>query len=140
MESVDSTRASEGDNTLTLVDTGTSLEALLGSVRVGEKVFEGLGNNTRWVFDIEMLSGADVAVGLLDFHGGQLIKPNVMSTNISPMSEEAAEAKLHWSQEGGTLILHSKQVVVGAVVDGRREGPHEVARILVRVSVDVVCR
>ena len=141
MESVVNT-AEGGDTSKSAGDdTPTRVEALLGSIRIGDKVFAGLGNNTRWVFDIDMLSGLDVTVDLLDFHGGEVIEPNVMSTNISAMSSDAADAKLCWLQDGGSLTICSKVVRTGEEPNLDRDTFEvETARILVRVSVDVVCR
>lgn len=130
MESVnDAPTEAEVEEKIKLVDTqGVMTKALLGAIRIDKKRFDGLGNNTRWVFDIDMLSGQSVKVDLLDFHGGELIEPNVMDTDISPMSSEAPMANCWWAQEGGSVTLHSHVIAEAPV------------RIRLRITVNVVCR
>lgn len=108
-------------------------KALLGNVVVGDDVLKGLGNNTRWVVDIDAISGQDVKIKCVDYFGGREIKPDVMSFTIAPLSHTAWDAKPIGVQDGASLTV--KSLVV-------HSGPGNTApqRYQCRVSIDIIHR
>ena len=107
-----------------------SAKALLGNVVVDDKSLKGAGNNTRWVIDIDAVSGKDVAINCIDYFGSRKIKPDVMSFVFGMQSHTAWDAKPVGVQDGAKLTIKS------LVVDGPNGGGPE--RYRCRVSIDIV--
>lgn len=92
-----------------LVPKGT-ITPQLGTVRVGEKVLRGEGNNTRWVFDVAMNAGDSVRVEFINFQTGRNVDPEVLDfPQPANMSESAASTKIWTTQDGGAVVIHSAE-------------------------------
>ena len=90
-----------------LVPSVATIKAILGNIQVGDTKHQGAPNNTRWVLDIDAVSGEAVEIHFLDYMGGAEISPDLMSFSIAPASSEAWDAKPFGVHKLGTLTLHS---------------------------------
>lgn len=107
---------------------GPVVTALLGTVKVAGKTLKGVGNNTRWVVDIDATSGDSVTIECVDYFGSHEIEPDVMSFSITPLSF-VGDTQLWGVQEGASLTIMS--------VTNKDDDPR---RFQCRVSIDIIHR
>ncbi len=109
---------------MTLVK-GAIVTPRLGTVKVNGKTLKGIGNNTRWVFDIDATSDDKVTIECVDYFGDREIEPEVMSFSIAPLSYPG-DIRFWGVQEGASLTIVSVTT---------KEAPE---RYQCRVSIDIV--
>lgn len=98
------------DKTPVQLVKGAIVKAELGTVQVLEETLKGVGNNTRWVVELDAIGGEDVTIQFVDYFGGRKIDPDVMSFSFGPTSHSAWNAKPIGVREGSKLTIKSRKL------------------------------